>query len=180
MRTARQDSPHALPAALLAAVLTMLALMASPAPALANAGQTLILRCTHGESLAGFSQAAYTQALSELSADAEEYTGCSQEIRQAQLAAAGGGTGAQSTGVPTLLPATPAEQSEIAHAASAGAAPVNVGGQVIKPGVVPVSISSAVSTLPTPLLLVVAAILAFILVIAAGGLRNFVRARRTD
>ena len=157
----------------------MLALIASPAPALADAGQELILRCTHGESLAGFSQAAYTQALSELSADAEEYTGCSQEIRQAQLAAAGGGTAA-GPGVPTLLAATPAEQSAIAHAASAGAAPVDVGGQVIKPGVVPVSISSAVSTLPTPLLLVVVGILAFILVIAAGGLRNFVRARRTD
>jgi hypothetical protein len=181
MRTARQDSPHALPAALLAAVLTMLALLASPAPARADGGQTLIERCTHGESLAGFSQAAYTQALSELSADAEEYTGCSQEIRQAQLAAAGGGTGAaQSSGVPTLLPATPAEQSAIAHAARAGAAPVDVGGQVIRPGVVPVSISSALSTLPTPLLLVVAGILVFILVIAAGGLRNFVRARRTD
>ena len=88
MRTARQDSPRALPAALLAALLSVLALIV-PAPASAGIGETIILRCTHGESLAGFSQAAYSQALSELSATSEEYTGCAALIRQAQLAAAG-------------------------------------------------------------------------------------------
>jgi len=181
MRTARQDSPRALPAALLAAVLSVLALVGPPAAA-ANIGETIILRCTHGESLAGFSQSAYTQALNQLSATSEEYTGCAALIRQAQLAAAGGGAGSggQSTGVPTLLAATPGEQQAIARAAHAGAAPVRVGGAVIRPGVVPVSISSAISALPTPLLVLVALLLAFIAVIAAGGLRDRVRARRTD
>ena len=126
MRTARQDSRRALPAALLAAVLSVLALIA-PAPAAANVGQTIILRCTHGESLSGFSQSAYSQALSELSATSEEYTGCAALIRQAQLAAAGGGQAgaAQAAGVPTLLAASPLEQRAIARAAHAGAAPVH-------------------------------------------------------
>jgi len=181
MRTARQDSPRALPAALLAAVLSVLALIA-PAPAAANVGQTIILRCTHGESLSGFSQSAYTQALSELSATSEEYTGCAALIRQAQLAAAGGGQagGAQTAGVPTLLAVTPVEQRAIARALHAGAGPVTVGGAVIRPGVVPVNISSAISALPTPLLVLVALLIAFIALIAAGGLRDRVRARRSD
>ena len=180
MRTARQDSRRALPAALLAAVLSLLALMA-PAPAAANVGQTIILRCTHGESLSGFSQSAYSQALGELSATSEEYTGCAALIRQAQLAAAGGGqTGAgQAAGVPILLTASPLEQRAIARAAHS-AGPVRVGGAVIRPGVVPVSISSAISSLPTPLLVLVALLIAFIAVIAAGGLRDRVRARRSD
>jgi len=179
MRTARQDSPRALPAALLAALLSVLALIV-PAPASASIGETIILRCTHGESLAGFSQAAYSQALSELSATSEEYTGCAALIRQAQLAAAGGGTGGQAAGVPTLLAATPVEQRAIARALHAGGAPVSVGGAVIRPGVVPVNVSSAISALPTPLLVLVVLLIAFIAVIAAGGLRDRVRARRTD
>jgi hypothetical protein len=178
MRSARQDSPRALTAALLAAVLSVLALI-GPAPASASIGQTIILHCTHGESLAGFSQSAYTQALSELSATSEEYTGCAALIRQAQLAAAAGTGGAQ-TAVPMLLPTTPLEQRAIARAAHAAPGPVSVGGDVIRPGVVPVNISSAISTLPTPLLVLVVLLIAFISVIAAGGLRNRVRARRTD
>ena len=53
-----------------------------------SVGEQIILRCTHGQSLSGFSQSAYRQALKELSADAEEYSRCAQQIRQAQLAAA--------------------------------------------------------------------------------------------
>jgi hypothetical protein len=180
MRTARQDSPRALTAALLAAVLSVLALI-GPAPVSASIGETIILRCTHGESLAGFSQSAYTQALSELSATSEEYTGCAALIRQAQLAGAGGGAaGAQTAAVPALLAATPVEQRALAHAAHAAPGAVSVGGAVIRPGVVPVNISSAISALPTPLLVLVVLLLAFVAVIAAGGLRNRVRARRTD
>ena len=184
MRSARQESPRTLPAALLAALVFAFAMFA---PAGANAGnspgQELIQRCTHGESLSGFPQSAYTQALSELSADTEEYSSCSQLIRQAQLAAATGGrSGGGSGGAapPAVLPATPQEQTSIAKATHTGSGPVKLGGQVIRPGVVPVSISSAVSTIPTPLLLIVALLVAFIVVIAVGGLRSHVRSRRAE
>lgn len=182
MRSARQERAHTLPAALLAAVVVALALLACPPGAFAGntPGQELILRCTHGESLTGYPQSTYTQALSELSADSEEYTGCSSLIRQAQLATATGSGGSGGAGVPVLIPATPQEQSSIAHAARTGSGPVRLGGQVIRPGVVPVSISSAVSTIPTPLLLIVALLVAFIIVIAAGGVRSHVRSRRGD
>ncbi len=183
MRSARQERPRTLPAALLAALAIVFAVMATP-PAIAStsAGQELIQRCTHGESLSGFPQSAYTQALSELSADTEEYSSCSQLIRQAQLAAATGGSGGSGGGAaaPAVLPTTPQERTSIAKATHTGSGPVKVGGQVIRPGVVPVSISSAVSTIPTPLLLIVALLVAFVVVIAVGGLRRRVRSRRTD
>ena len=180
MRTARQERHRTLPAALLAAVAIALALLAAPQALASTPGEQLILRCTHNESLTGFPQSAYTQALSELSADSEEYTGCAILIRQAQLATATGNTAAAGASVPTLIPATPQEQASIAHATHSGSGPVRLGGQLIRPGVVPVSISSAVSTLPTPLLLIVVLLLAFVLVIAAGGVRSHIRSRRTD
>lgn len=159
------------------AVPLAIALLSSAAPASADVGETIIQRCTHGQSLAGFSQGAYGQALKELTADAEEYTDCAQLIRQAQLAAASGRTGAVAGQAP--IPATPAEQRAIAHAAHA-AAPVKVGGQVIHPGVVHADIASAISSLPTPLLATTAFLLACVIALAGGVLRKRVRARRPD
>jgi hypothetical protein len=173
MRIARLKSRLATPAALLA-----IALLSSAAPASADVGETIIQRCTHGQSLAGFSQSGYRQALKELSADAEEYTDCAQLIRQAQLAAASGRAGAVAGPVPIL--ATPAEQRAIAHAAHTGAGPVNVGNQVIHPGVVHANIASAISSLPTPLLATTAFLLACLIALAGGVLRNRIRARRPD
>jgi hypothetical protein len=172
MRIARLNSRLAAPAALLAIALS------SAAPASADVGETIIQRCTHGQSLAGFSQSAYRQALKELSADAEEYTDCAQLIRQAQLAAASGRSGAVAGLVP--IPATPAEQRAIAQAAHAGAGPVTVGNQVIHPGVVRSNIASAISSLPTPLLATTAFLLACLIALAGGVLRNRIRARRPD
>src|SRR3977135_2493870 len=103
----------------------VLALVTAPAPASADVGETIIQRCTHGQSLAGFSQSDYRKALKELSADAEEYTACAALIRQAQLAGAGGGGGGAA--IPVPIAATPAEQRAIAHAAGAGAVPIKVG-----------------------------------------------------
>jgi hypothetical protein len=172
MRIDRLNSRLAAPAALLA-----IALLSSAAPASADVGETIIQRCTHGQSLAGFSQSAYRQALKELSADAEEYTDCAQLIRQAQLAAASGRSGAGAGAVP--IPATPAEQRAIAQAAHAGAG-VKVGNQVIHPGVVRSNIASAISSLPTPLLATTAFLLACLIALAGGVLRNRIRARRPD
>jgi hypothetical protein len=61
-----------------------------------------------------------------------------------------------------------------------GGAPVKVGAQVIHPGVVHANIASALSTLPTPLLAVTAFLLACLIALAGGALRNRIRARRSD
>ena len=170
--TTRHSRRLALPAVLVAG-----ALFGVPA-ARADIGETIILRCTHGESLAGFSQQAYRKALKELSADAEEYTGCAQLIRQAQLAASSGrGSGASAPETGAAVAATPVEKQAVKHAASAGSTPVSVGGQLVRPGVVHADISSAFSSLPAPLLAVLGFLLACAVVIAGGALRKRFRGR---
>jgi hypothetical protein len=161
------------------------AVLALGAPAGADIGETIIVRCTHGQSLSGFSQAAYARALKELSADAEEYTDCSQLIRQAQAAAArGGSAGGGSLGggpaAATALATSPAEQRSIARAARTPGEPLSIDGGVIHPGVVHASIASALSSLPAPLLAVLALLLTSLLAVLAGALRNRVRDRRSD
>ena len=161
--------------------LAAIALLALAPAASADIGETIILRCTHGQSLSGFSQSAYDQALKEIAADTEEYSGCSQQIRQAQLAAAAGRhSGAiGSEAAPVPIAPTPEQQKAITHASHAGSAPVQVGGQLVRPGVVHASIASALSSLPTPLIATLALLLACLLAIGGGALRNRVRARRS-
>jgi hypothetical protein len=161
------------------AALVVLAVLAAAPAASADVGETIIQRCTHGQSLAGFSQGDYRKALKELSADAEEYTDCSSLIRQAQLAAAGGRGG---PGGPAAVPlvTTPAEKQAIAHAARAGAAPIKVGNQVIRPGIVHADVASALSSLPAPLLAVIAFLLACLIAVAGGVVRNRIRDGRSD
>jgi hypothetical protein len=187
MRIARLESRPAtlLKAALLAATLLTVTLLAVAQPARANIGETIVLRCTHGKSLSGFSQSAYRQALKELSADTEEYSGCSSQIRQAQLAAAAGGRGgatvvaSQGAAAPVAIAATPSEQRAIAHAERASPESVKLGGAVIHPGVVHANVASALSSLPTPLLATLAFLLACLLLVAGGALRKRVRAGRS-
>jgi hypothetical protein len=166
----------------------LLAIALQPAVPIASAdqGEAIILRCTHGQSLSGFSQNAYKQALKDLNADTEEYTGCSSLIRQAQLAAAGssrggagGGGSGGGPGTPAVVP-TPAEQRAITSAGQARAAPVQVGEEAIHPGVVHVDVASALSSLPSPLLAMLAFLLTCLLLVAGGALRNRFRARRSD
>ncbi len=161
----------------------LLALVSIAAPAQADVGEQIIRRCTHGQSLSGFSQSAYRQALKDLSAGTEEYSNCASLIRQAQLAAAGAGHGT-STSAATTTPTTsavtptPSEQQAISHAHNAGSAPLQVGAQTVHPGVVHADIASALSSLPTPLLATVAFLLVCLLLVAGAGIRNRVRARR--
>ena len=165
----------------LVALALALAVLVAAAPAQANVGEEVIRRCTHNESLSGFSQAAYKQALEELSAGTEEYSNCAQLIRQAQLAGATGhGAPAGGPAAPSAqaLTPTPAEEQAISRAPSAGSAPVQVGGQTIHPGVVHADIASALSTLPTPLLATVVFLLVGLLVAAGAGVRNRVRTWR--
>lgn len=170
---------------LLVGVLASVMLLAIVAPAGANVGETIILRCTNGQSVNGFSQSAYRQALKELNADTEEYSPeCGAMIREAQRAAAasgrgGGGAGAgQTTAAPVAIAATPSQQKAIAHAENAKPESVKFGGAVVHPGVVHVGIASAISSLPTPLLATLAFLLACLLVVVGTALRNRVRANR--
>ncbi|HSZ14949.1 MAG TPA: hypothetical protein VK790_13020 [Solirubrobacteraceae bacterium] len=182
MRIARLESRRRrVRSAALTALLAAMSL-AFAQPAVANVGEQIVLRCTHNESLGGFSQSAYRQALKELAADTEEYSDCSSRIHEAQLAAAskgrgGGGGSGQGTGAPVSIAATPAEQRAISHAARAGSEPVTLGGGVIHPGVVHVDVAHALSSLPTPLLATLIFLLACLLLVAAGALGKRVRAR---
>ncbi|HEY3865246.1 MAG TPA: hypothetical protein VGL54_04075 [Solirubrobacteraceae bacterium] len=182
MRIALPTRALALAVALLS---TVLSFVAFAAPAQGDVGEKIILRCTHGESLRGFTQKDYAKALKELETSLEEYSGCASLIHQAQRAAAGsrggfgggaGGGGVTGTGAATAAAtATPAERGNLSRAPRAGAAPQQLGGQVIRPGVVHVDIASAFSSLPTPLLAILLFLLACAVALAGGVLRNRVR-----
>jgi hypothetical protein len=178
MRIALPTRALALSVALLSMLLSFAAL------AQADIGEKIILRCTHGESLSGFTQKDYNKALKELETSTEEYSDCASLIHQAQLAAAGsrggsggGGGGSTSGGGATTAttPATPAEQRELNRAPSTGAAPLLLGDQVIRPGVVHVDIASAFSSLPTPLLAILLFLVACAVALAGGAIQNRVR-----
>jgi hypothetical protein len=149
-------------------------LLFTASPAYADEASTIIERCTHGQSLAGFSQQAYLKALKELPTGVSEYSDCSNLIRQAELAASVGGLGIPGVAIPL----TPTERRALNHVRATGSAPIQVGGQAVRPGVVPVDIASVVSSLPTSLQAVLALMLAYVLLRTATQLRNRVRARR--
>jgi hypothetical protein len=172
-RLAQRPSRLALPAALLALSLSF----ASPAGA--DVGATIISRCTHGQSLSGFSQKAYRQALQELPTEVEEYSDCGNLIRRAQLAAAGQGGSGKGPSAVAPIPVTPAERSALNSAPKAGSAPLQVGNEVVRPGVIHASIASALSSLPTPLLATLAFMLACALLLAGRAIRDRVHAHRT-
>ncbi len=179
MRIAFPKRRLALPVRRLALPATLLAMLLSIAStASADVGATIISRCTHGQSLSGFSQQAYRQALQELPTEVEEYSDCANLIRRAQLAAAGrGGSGAGSGG--SAIPVTTAERNALNRAPFVGSAPLEVGNQIVRPGVIHAHIASALSSLPTPLLATLAFLLACALLLAGRALRNRVRAHRS-
>jgi hypothetical protein len=181
MRIAFPTSRPALPLSRLALLAALSAVLLSiTSAAVADVGQTIINRCTHGESLSGFSQAAYHQALQELPTEVEEYSPCGNEIRRAQLAAAAGVGGGRSPGTAgTPIPVTPAERSALNSAPKAAATPVQVGNQTVRPGVIHANIASALSSLPNSLLAVLAFLLACALLLAGRALKNRVHADRS-
>jgi hypothetical protein len=172
VRDRRARRPSALGFAFAVALLATLAIV--PA-ARADVGATIIERCTHGQSLSGFSQQDYRRALQELPAEVEEYSDCASLIRRAQLAGAGGGGGGEAV---ASIASTPAERAAL-HGASTRAAPVRLGGQLVRPGVVHTNVASALSTLPTPLLALLAFLLAWALALAGRSITNRVRANRS-
>jgi hypothetical protein len=159
--------------------LLALALAVGAQPALASVGQTIVYKCGHNEPFGGYTQAQYEEALKDLSTTTREYSMCESEIRKAELAAAGGGTGAGAVrSAHTAIPRTPVEQRAVQSAQKQGSTPVQVGGAPVRPGVVHANIASAINKLPHSLFALLALLLAAAVALAAGEVRKRVRARR--
>jgi hypothetical protein len=179
MRTARSQCRRyrTRRSALASALALGVACLCAAVPAHADNGSTIIERCTHGQSLGGFSQRDYRRALAELPTEVEEYSDCGNLIRRAQLAAAGAGS--PSAGAGTIAtPLTPAEQRRVGAIAHTAAPPVLVGTQVVHPGVIHADISSALNSLPNALIAILAAVLAGALTFAGRAIRDRVTNRR--
>ncbi len=150
--------------ALAAALIALACLAASASLALGDTGTKIIERCTHGQSLGGFSQKDYRRALAEMPTEVEEYSPCANLIRRAQLAAAGlGGGGGPGNGGSSNLttPISPQEQKLLKGASKARSGPpLSIEGENVQPGVINANVSSAFSSLPAPLLAVLAFLLA--------------------
>ncbi len=166
------------PALAVAAALALSLLIAVPASA--SEVTKIYEDCGIEKLPTGFSQQAYSQAMKQMPPELAEYDNCPDLIQKAQLAGAAGshgGPGASSGAAGAVAPPTPSEQrtlESVPHSSS----PVHVGGEVIHPGVVHVDIASALSTLPTPLLALLAFLLACALLLLGRAVRNRVRARR--
>jgi hypothetical protein len=163
-----------------APALVALALLSFASSALANQAQRIIEKCGHGEPFSGYSQGAYREALKQMTTTGIEYGECENLIRKAEEAGAGGGAGA-TAGTPSsnlALPLTPAERHAVQSAHRSGSAPVQVGSEPVRPGVVHADIASAVNTLPHSLFAVLAFLLVGALLLAAGEVRKRVSSRR--
>jgi hypothetical protein len=161
-------------------MLVAIALLGGASPAQAGEASRIIEKCAHKEPFGGYSQNAYREALKQLPTEVVEYTPCENQIRKAELAAAGGGVSTTGSGAPAnvALPLTPTEQRAVQNAHHNGSAPVQVGSEPIRPGVVHANIASAVSTLPSSLLAVLALMLAGALALLAGEVAKRVRTHR--
>jgi hypothetical protein len=178
-----QVGPHTLrlAPALHAVLLALACLAASASVAVADTGTKIIERCTHGQSLSGFSQKDYRRALAELPTEVEEYSDCANLIRHAQLAAAGGsgaGGGSAGGGSPLPTPISPAEQSSLTGASKASSGPLPIGGTKVQPGVIDANVSSAFSSLPASLLAVLAFLLACAAALSAKSIQKAIREHR--
>ena len=153
-----------------------------PAAAQADGGAAVIRDCVNNGRITGhYTQKQYAQALAEIPADVSEYSDCASLIRQAQLAAAGGGhSGGAATPPPAnaLSTASPSERASLRAAVRAGSHPLDIGGNLVRPGVVAVRSSSVFNALPTPLLIALAALVATALGVGSHRVWTIVRARR--
>ncbi len=163
------------------AALTVLLSACLAGVARADVGEKIIERCTHGQSLSGFSQQAYRRALAELPTEVEEYSNCGNLIRRAELAAAAGRGGGAGLGGPAIAtPLSPGERQALRNLPKTGAAPQHVGSELVRPGVIHANIASALSALPAPLLAVLAFLLACALALGGRAIGRSIVARRSD
>jgi hypothetical protein len=166
--------------------------------ATAYAGYPNTVKGAHNDCGAGhdplhghYSAAVLEKALATLSGSDTEYTNCVDAIRSALRALidrrhpghpskgkSGGGTKTTTTGTSTTVALPSSVIRQTLHAARAqGKLPKNVNGITVTPGAV--ANSGFLNTIPTPLLIVLAALGAMLLAVGAYLLRTFVRARRT-
>jgi hypothetical protein len=169
--------------ALAAALVALVCLAASTSIALGDTGTKIIERCTHGQSLSGFSQKDYRRALAEMPTEVEEYSPCANLIRQAQLAAArgdgGGGSGGGGSS-PLKTPISAAERSALTGASKASSGPpLRIDGQNVQPGVINANVSSAFSSLPAPVLALLAFLLACGAALGGRSIQKAIRDHRT-
>jgi hypothetical protein len=165
----------------LAIAAALLISLAAAAPAGASEVTKILEACSNGTEPIGYSQQAYNRAIKQMEAFLSEYTDCPDLIHKAELAGAAGAHGASApggaseAGTPAVAPPTQAEQRTLERIPHASAPPVNVGTEVIHPGVVHVNLASAVNTLPAPLLALLAFLLACALVAVAWAVRHRIR-----
>jgi hypothetical protein len=159
-----------------------LALAIAAPVAIGNVGQTIVDKCGKGEPFGGYTQSQYKEALKDMATGTSEYSNCENEIRKAELAAAGGGTGsaAGTAASHTAITLSAAERKAVQGAHKRGSAPVQVGDEPIRPGVVHADVASAVNNLPHSLFALLALLLAAAAVLVAGEVRKRVRARNRD
>jgi hypothetical protein len=187
---------------LFATTLLLLALAAGVHAA--DRPRDLLIDACRDEKVDGtYSQRTYRRALDRLPADSDQYTACRDVINRARLAAlserrgnrggsdgSGGGEGAggrggSGGGRPSggggdrdpLKDATPEERKAVQDATVAGNAPVRVGGELLRPGAVG-RLASSGRDLPTPLIVLLAALGACALAAGAAAGWNRVLARR--
>lgn len=188
-------------------LLLSLALLALPTSALAS-GNDVIRDCgDDGKLSKKYSQKEYRDALRDLPTDVDEYTDCRDVIRDARLANAGGsgGGGSSSSGGsgdtvgaagagspddPTagagglltdpLAGASDAEKQAVTNAATGGAKPVEIDGQIVRPGEVDLGSLSNGGDVPAPLIGVLAILAAGLLAGIGVATRRFIAARRGD
>ena len=159
------------------AAAVVLCLLVPAAPASAS-GNDVIKDCVRNGRLSKqYSQQEYRSALANLPTDVDEYTDCRDIIRRAQLgftpSNGGGGGTPPSASAPGTAPnpydgTTPGEAAAAKRdiaAARKDSAAHKVGADVVTPGALAYKNFSAVSKLPTPLL-----VLAIMLAAAALGL----------
>jgi hypothetical protein len=139
----------------------------------------------HDPLVGHYTAAVLAKALSTLSGSDTEYTNCVDALRNALRALidrkhpggskhpSKGGTHTTTTGTNTAIAPPPLIKKTLHAARVEGKLPKSLNGVTVTPGAV------ANSTIPTPLLVVLAALGAILLAVGAYLLRTFVRARRT-
>lgn len=183
-------------------LLAVCACLAAPAAALAD-GDAVLRDCNdNGKLDKRYKQSEYRDAIENIPTDLDEYTDCRDVIRRAQLglggsggtsdagsgAGSGGGSGAGSTGGGTggsgsanateaLQNASPEQRAALEAKAAAGNAAIRVGGELLEPGKLQFSGVSSSTSLPTPLIVLLALLAAAAIASCGFVVRNRVRRR---
>lgn len=163
---------------LLAAAAAALGLLLPASPAFASGAAVLIDCSDHGHLTKKYTPKDYKQALAQIPADLKQYTDCESIIRRAQLGVPGS-TGGQATAQNPFAGTPTAEvtraKKDIEAARRSGGVRQIIGGALVTPGTLSFSRLSAITELPTPLLVLIV----LILLATAGFALHLLRNRRS-